>query len=309
MKRCAIFLALVACLFLSAPVRAQGPVSLAEYMRAMSTALDLVQQAEQQSLSARADLLTRAAGLLEPITHVQTDATTIAVNNRDLVADLKSAAQNSTQSLTPMRNRLRALRDALAPLAANEAERAQLRDIFNRPPFLVFDNPFSAIWREVMRWWREGTRGVGDALFSGRDWLALGGLAVMIGVIVFFVRNLRRNIAAEESLPTQGEAVLTAREALTRAQSFVAAGDYRAAMRLLYLAALLSLDERGVLKYDPSWTNREHVHALAKHPALASALAPIVETFDRVWYGFANVTPDEFAEFRRRVQEMQEIRE
>ncbi|MBI5302180.1 MAG: DUF4129 domain-containing protein [Chloroflexi bacterium] len=310
MKRYAIFFAFGVLLLTLTPARANSPVTLVEYQRAVTTALDLVQQAELQPTTVRAPLLMRAANLLAEISQVQTDAGTVTVNNDALVAELKAVAQNPYQPLTSPRNRLRALRDAVAPspLAATDDERAKLREIFNRPPFRVFDNPVGQLLNEFLRWLRAGTRTAGDALFSARDLFAVGGLVVMVGVLAFFIRNLRKTIAAEEILPTQGEVALTAREALARAQNFVAGGDYRSAMRLLYLAALLSLDERGALKYDPSWTNREHLRALAPHPMLAAALAPIVETFDRVWYGFANVTPDEFAEFRRQVQAIREIR-
>jgi len=311
MKRVAIFCALVAWLVTRAPAHAENPVALDAYQRALTTALELVQQAEQQTGATRGALILRAVSTLEQITHVQTEAGALALDHAALIAELKAAAQNPVASLTPARNRLRALRDALdpAPLAATDDERTKLRDIFNRPPFAIFDNPVGVALQEILRWLRALTRGAGDAVFSSRDLLALGGIGVLVGVLVFFLRNLRRNIAAEETLATPREATLTAREALARAQTFVAEGDYRGAMRLLYLAALLSLDERGALQYDPALTNREHVRALAAHPALSAALTPIVETYDRVWYGFANVSPDEFAEFRRRVQEMREIRD
>lgn len=311
MKRWAIFFALVILLVTGLPAHAENPVSLAEYQRALTTALELVQQAEQQTAASRVSLLTRAVALLKPITHVQTETGMLALNNDALIGELESAAQNPYASLTAVRNRLRALRTALdpAPVAATSDERAKLRDIFNRPPFAIFDNPVGIALQEFLRWLRSLTRGAGDAVFGSRDLLALGGIVVLVGVLAFFLRNLRRNITAEESLVTPNKATLTAREALARAHTFVAEGDYRAAMHLLYLAALLSLDERGALQYDPALTNREHVRALAQHPTLSTALAPIVETYDRVWYGFANVTPEEFAEFRRRVQELQEIRD
>lgn len=58
-------------------------------------------------------------------------------------------------------------------------------------------------------------------------------------------------------------------------------------MRYLYLAALLRLDERGQLRYNRALTNREYLDRVQDNPHLQAALPPIVETFDRVWYGYA----------------------
>src|SRR5438105_3325024 len=91
------------------------------------------------------------------------------------------------------------------------------------------------------------------------------------------------------------------------AQQLAGMGDYRTAMRQLYLSTLLWLDEHAYLRYDRSLTNREYLRALAKAPALRDALQPVVEAFDRVWYGFAPISAPEFERYRNQVDAIRNL--
>ena len=124
-------------------------------------------------------------------------------------------------------------------------------------------------------------------------------LAVLLAPLLFrfFARRLRRNspIAADADVSTSAEA-------LERAQDASAGQDYRLALRMLYLAALLKLDEVGALRYDRALTNREYVREVMLQPALAQCLRPVVETFDDVWYGYRPVTPEGYGAFESNVR-------
>ena len=85
--------------------------------------------------------------------------------------------------------------------------------------------------------------------------------------------------------------------------------DYRSAIRYLYLASLLMLDEHGLIHYDRTLTNREHLRQVAGDPELADALRPVVETFDDVWYGFASVNETIYQEFRANVERLRNMRQ
>ena len=67
------------------------------------------------------------------------------------------------------------------------------------------------------------------------------------------------------------------------------------------------LDEQGVLRYDHSLTNREYLREVANRPRVLSELEPVVETFDRTWYGYHKISREEFDAFLRRVQEMKNL--
>ena len=115
----------------------------------------------------------------------------------------------------------------------------------------------------------------------------LGAIALGV-VIIFFIRQIRMNLISEahdEVAETELEQVVTERAALARAETAEAASDFRGALRFLYLSAILHLQERGVLPYDKSLTNREYLHQAQVDIDLHTALGPAITVFDEVWYG------------------------
>ncbi len=119
-------------------------------------------------------------------------------------------------------------------------------------------------------------------------------LAVLLGPLLG--RYFRRNRRGRPPALADAE-VATSDEAIERARDASAVQDYRQALRLLYLAALLKLDEIGALRYDRALTNREYVREVALKSALAALLRPVVETFDDAWYGYRPVTPEGYGAF------------
>jgi hypothetical protein len=130
---------------------------------------------------------------------------------------------------------------------------------------------------------------------------------LVIGVIVYLLRGLRRGMVADaRASDDDPEGNLTAKTALDQAGGLARGGDYRTAVRYLYLSALLWLDERNILRYDRALTNREYLERVRDNPALRARMAPIVETFDRVWYGHLPIDAESFAAYRRQVEELRQ---
>lgn len=97
-------------------------------------------------------------------------------------------------------------------------------------------------------------------------------------------------------------------ELRTRASRFAAEGNFREALRHLYIALLLNLDEREVWRYDARRTNWEHITALEKsatHHILVAPLADITHRFDRVRYGNADCTQQDWSVFERDVNRVE----
>ena len=126
--------------------------------------------------------------------------------------------------------------------------------------------------------------------------------AIALGaVVVFFVRQIRMNLISEardEVAETALEQVETERAALARADSAEAANDFRSALRYLYLSAILHLQERGVLPYDKSLTNREYLHQVQVDIDLHTVLGPAITVFDEVWYGHKPCDAETVASYR-----------
>jgi hypothetical protein len=301
-------IALVALWFAApAPLRAQAPTSFDEYRRAVAQALTLAEQANALQSSERAPVLNRAADLLGGIAQIQTPSgALVPVNNKDLVALLRDPSETDAAV-----KRLRALRDALAEslVEVSPADVAMLAGILSRPPFMRSENWYDSILRAISDFIERLFRNTTSGVFDARDLIILFAAIVVVAVLVYFLRNLRRSLVAEESLPPalMEQEARTPAEAFDNAQRFASAGDYRSAVRQLYLATLLTLDQRGRIKYDPTLTNREYLHQASNDARTTAALQPIVETFDRTWYGFEPISVQEFDAYRRRVEQVREL--
>lgn len=132
-------------------------------------------------------------------------------------------------------------------------------------------------------------------------WVLLG---IVILVAIFFgakainwKRALRRKSRAvlEEDEPER-----TLDEWLLEADRLAALGKYREAVRGLYLACLLKLDEGRVARFDRRQTNWEHLARIETSPRLPEGLdfrTPTKE-FDHIWYGFVTKGEPDVARFR-----------
>lgn len=132
---------------------------------------------------------------------------------------------------------------------------------------------------------------------------ALIGAALVLAMILYLLINLRRSIVRDTRIATNGDdPALTASQALEQASALARDGDYRAAVRSLYLSALLWLDEQNLLRYDRTLTNREYLERARSNPALLARLAPVIETFDQVWYGHMPMDASAFAAYRQQIE-------
>lgn len=134
--------------------------------------------------------------------------------------------------------------------------------------------------------------------------LAAVGLGAMV---IFFVRQIRMNLISEAQDEVAEPAlarVETERAALAHAETAEAASDFRGALRYLYLSAILHLQERGVLPYDKSLTNREYLRQAQDDLALHAALGPAITVFDEVWYGYKPCDAETIANYRSLLQKV-----
>jgi hypothetical protein len=86
------------------------------------------------------------------------------------------------------------------------------------------------------------------------------------------------NFLAQETLPE-------ARVLLEKAAKAVQAGEYSEALRFAFLAVLASLQSDGMLRYDPSRTNREYEQDLKQESEILSVFHQVARPYERVWYG------------------------
>ncbi|MCE9557473.1 MAG: DUF4129 domain-containing protein [Armatimonadetes bacterium] len=133
-------------------------------------------------------------------------------------------------------------------------------------------------------------------------WFILIALAAL--GLYFALRNvgpLRKGSkkAKKGALIEEKEPLRTADEWLEQADALERAGQFREAVRALYLATLVRLDENKILRFRRWETNWEHLtryRELVKTPAID--LGPITQEFDLIWYGFAPCSSPEVSQFR-----------
>lgn len=135
----------------------------------------------------------------------------------------------------------------------------------------------------------------------------VGSLALLL-VVGLALRGLVGSLVDQEAIDVPGDwglEVLTSDEALRQAQESSAGGDYRTAVRYLYLSTLLLLEERGLLAYDRSRTNREYLQSIAHVPEAASLFKDIVDVFDSVWYGYHTLDAATYERYQSAVRRLQ----
>lgn len=226
--------------------------------------------------------------------------------------------------------RLAALVDALgAERTAPAADAlARLDAVFEKPPFQD---------REVPSAWTNFWTAVGDAIVAFLDWifgslpsgggnlpssstnpfrsltpvgwaLLIVGLLLVLALLVYAVRAVRRSVLRDARVKAEASLeAISSSQALDRAQAEAQAGDYRGAVRFLYLGALLWLDEHKLLQYDRSLTNREYLDAAGDDAPLRDRLTPVVGTFDRVVYGHRELSEEDFLAYRQQVEALREL--
>ncbi len=127
-------------------------------------------------------------------------------------------------------------------------------------------------------------------------------LVTVVGMVVILTgRTFAPPSAA--SIASNEERNLSSMQSSQRAVEQAAAGNYRDAIRYLYLTTLILLDERGLLRFDHSLTNREYLQRLGPS-RLTALLTPIVDTFDRTWYGHNLPTREEYDHYASMVDEV-----
>jgi hypothetical protein len=191
--------------------------------------------------------------------------------------------------------------------------RAVAREVLAQPEFQV--RPKEAPKSSGESWWdrlmkrlfkpRPGkprplvaasTPGLGGGFFKllTTVLLAVGAALVLILVIQWLLRRQRQE-EDEPRIPTGPDADLagplpdptkrSTAEWLADADAAAAAGDYRRAVRALYLALLSALCRRGVLRYDPARTNGEYVRLFRGGPDDRSSFRHVTLVSDAAIYG------------------------
>jgi hypothetical protein len=132
------------------------------------------------------------------------------------------------------------------------------------------------------------------------QWLVLGVvLALILAVVVSRIFSPTHGAGVEpEAEPQAGGVRLPARdpeELLAEAARLARGGEFRRALRLVYLSALIRLHRAGLLPRQEARTNWEYLRAVRNLPAVHDPLSHLTAIVDRTWYGHKDAVADDYA--------------
>ena len=245
--------------------------------------------------------------------------------HRELGKYENAANANRAGLLARITERLQAIEERLAEIekpgsaaTASKAESSRkLAEILRRPEYAKSINEGSALSRLWTRFWKwieslfpkPVTLAPGRAsLFSkvAQLFVILLALAVLAYVGKMFAPRLLRKRKSKKKAKPEPRIVLgerlepdqSAMDLLTEAESLARRGELRAAIRKAYIALLLELGERKIIRLAQYKTNRDYLRAVREFEPLYGNVKQLTDSFERHWYGFASATEDDWVAFR-----------
>lgn len=300
-------------------IQDETPVTYEGYWEHVRDTRQAILQMESEPETAVRARLNGLASQWEGVTAVETsDQSVMQIDPSYLVAELRRDP--------PDLERLAKLLDVL--LQAHEEypqnvftleDVLPLKEILARPEFqwqeaqsLTMPNWLDELLQRFFDLMDRIGYSVRSVSYYARVPLIVAAALLFVLSLVYVSRSLSRSLVREAQLAAEGgdgDETLTSKGAMQRAQALSGEGDYRNAIRYLYLSSLLVLDEQGLLRYDRSRTNREYLRSISSKPELVKPLSDVIDVFDRVWYGFESVDEETYQSYVKHVDELREKKE
>ncbi len=189
-----------------------------------------------------------------------------------------------------------------ADLAAYHARtRSAIKDVLSRREFADLHGDSFAAWRGLIRWIDSIFEAIvsplrhlpGWVMWLIVAWLILALLAILAHLIYTLWRVLGgESFAADAGRPRHGRLgeLLGIREldfnaVYAEAGRLLKAGDWLAAVKYLYVAAILWLDRQGCIAFRSSKTNRDYLGELGGRERLQAPFRRLTEGFEAIVYG------------------------
>lgn len=271
--------------------------------------------------------------LLPPQEQVEYDGKKVIVDNAWLYAALddyddEDDYEKKSVTLGEIGDRLAALDAELVRAAgasfdktSGQETRTRIREILNRREYREKEESrISAFIKKVYKKVRDFLAELRDAFVrllskifgSAAEGSVISKIVVVlaIGVFLFFIVYIARQIKPRRKTARKrtvlGEEIAadaTPGDLFEAAMASARAGDFRAAVRKLYVSLLYELSERNLVEIEESATNREYLARLSRFEALVPPLRHMTDRFDFAWYGMFPTSQEEFTTYLARYQE------
>ena len=301
MFRKGLLIAAVLMVFAGPAAAQQSPVPAAEYWNLIES----IENALVEDETAAGDKLAPLIEDLDSIHSVQmTDGSVLPVDHAYLITLLKDDPipfDRIRSILASAQN----LRNTVPRQTFTEQDLARVAEILSGSEFQWDEtpNPLLELWSRLQEaFLRFVSRFIPNLRLS--ESVLSSGLGVLLGFVLllifaFIYRSTVKNITREAEMKpsASGPRRWTPDEALEQARRLSSAGNRRDAVRYLFLAALLSLEKRGLIRTDRSRTNQEVLDSLSDYPNIQAQLHGLILVFDRVWYGHHPLDDEAFSAF------------
>lgn len=296
LARLLVVVALVAAFGVAAPTDAAAPAGAASQVDAdtlrarVGEAIEVARQSVAQPSAERMEALRAIIGLPASVTRGSWSI--------DVAADPVLEALDGTTAADFERAtaRLQVLERALDEALAREVPDPARIDAALAGAFRGIPQAQPGLWDQALLF--VGSL-IGSILARASTTLgSVGGLiaifvvlAVAVAVLLFLGRQLR--LVPDRRLPLGNDIRRAApTDWMAKADEALHAGDVREAVRLMYLALVATLAQRGWLADAPALTAGEARAAVERHrPAVSPAIGAATERYERVIYGETAVDP------------------
>jgi hypothetical protein len=190
---------------------------------------------------------------------------------------------------------------SIAPGAADPSHtRAAIAEVLARPEFADLRTDPDSLWRRVIEWlgslWKRDSSAIGHLpewlLWLIVGWIVLTLLAILAHLMYSLWQLLsglsRPSSSGPRALRHEGELLgirnLDFETVHAEARRRLAAGDWLAATRYYYVAAILGLDRQGAIEFRPSKTNRDYFGELRARARLQGPFGRLTERFESIIY-------------------------
>lgn len=144
--------------------------------------------------------------------------------------------------------------------------------------------------------------GVGPVIDLGliiKILLFSAGIFVIIYILVNVTGDLRglNSGRAGRGLDAGADAISNPEEIVRNARELAAGGDYRGALRYMYISFVRSIERPGLVSFTETKTNREYIAELAAAVNVSPDLYRMTRMYEDYWYGIRECDHDEYNRF------------
>jgi hypothetical protein len=300
---------------------------LSDYRKRVSEATEQIRLLVEDHAEDTETTIVQVKEMLPKSEAVEVEGQTINVDNgwlHEMFAAYER--ERKSEKLSEIGARLGALDDQLRAAEEGPGEldpanpKDKVREILARALYREkTDDPITAFVKETRRRIIDFISDVLRRLFGGLVGTRTGGniffiaiILIGLGTAVFLAMRILKGRGArkvEKKRSVLGEEIeegVTSADLATAALIAARAGDFRSAIRKLYISLLYELAEREVIQINAHTTNHEYLARVARHGSLAAPMRYLTDRFDYFWYGMFSSSEEDFREYMERYSEAME---